>query len=182
VRKRIAAGFTLIEMVIVIAIAMVLTGIAIPSIINAMNAYRFSAAVSAVAGAVQTTRFQAIMKGCQYQLIFTPSSASYQVYSEVPATGSTTGCLTSPAAVGTSIPLPAQGYVTVTGETCSVTMSSTTCTGTMTPITGSTVTYTFYPNGTVTSSPSLTGIQISNSFESNTVWVSGVGNATASSP
>ena len=86
-KRREAAGFTLIEVLIVLAIAMVLAGIAIPSFVNAINSYRLNAAASAVRGAIEATRFQAIMKGCSSQLVFTSSTMSYQVYSEAGRSG-----------------------------------------------------------------------------------------------
>jgi prepilin-type N-terminal cleavage/methylation domain-containing protein len=162
VKRSTNAGFTLIEALIVIAISLVLAGIAIPSFTNAMSSYRLSAATSAVAGAIESTRFQAIMYGCQTQLVFTAATMSYQAYSEVPAS-TATGCLTSFSAIGTAIPLPSVGPITMSGTS---------------------FTYTFFANGIVTSvaSPSGTSLQLQNSVKSNTITVSGVGNVSTSSP
>ena len=155
------AGFSLIEMLIVVAIAMTLAAIAVPQFLNAMNTYRLSAAVSATTGAIQSTRFQAIMHGCQYQLVITSASLTYQVYSETPPAG-TTGCLGSVSAVGSAYPI-SPGYVTISGTS---------------------FTYTFYPNGTVTatSSPANTTLEISNKSIQNYIYVSGVGNVTTCQP
>jgi type IV fimbrial biogenesis protein FimT len=162
VNNRKAAGFTLIEVLIVLAIAMVLAGIAIPSFVNAINSYRLNAAASAVSGAIEATRFQAIMKGCQSQLVFTSSTMSYQAYSEAGAIGATT-CLASFAAVGTSIPLPSAGPITMSGTS---------------------FTYTFFPNGTVTSTanPAGTTLEVSNSLAKRYFYISGVGNVTVCQP
>jgi type IV pilus assembly protein PilA len=154
VKRRATAGFTLIEMLVVIAIVGVLAAMAIPAFMNSMNSYRLSGAVAATAGAIQSTRFQAIMQGYPYQLVFTSSTASYQVSNKVPPA-------TSFSAVGSAIPIARQGDVTLNVTT---------------------MTYTFSPNGTATSAPAGTNLQISNGVSSNTITVSGVGNVSVTSP
>ena len=160
------SAFTMIEIMIVLAISMLLAGIALPIMTNAMNSYRQSAAVSAATGAISATRFQAIMRGYPYEIVFTSSTMSYQVYNE--PSGAT--CPPTFSAVGTAIPLPSAGGITMTQ---------------------STATYTFNANGTVygpvsTVSPcpntAVPTLQIKNSVKSNTITVSGVGNVSTSSP
>ena len=150
-KRRASAGFSLIEMLVVIAIVGVLAAMAIPGFMNSMNSYRFSGAVAASTGAIQSTRFQAIMQGYPYRLVFTSSTLSYQVSNQVPPA-------TSFSAVGSAIPIARPGDATFNGTT---------------------FTYTFSPNGTVTSSSTM---QISNGVSSNTLTVSGVGNVTVTSP
>lgn len=186
------SGFSLIEALIVVAITLVLAGIAIPVFITTIDTYRFAATVSAASGALSSTRMQAIMRGCPYELIFTPSSLSYQLYSEVPPIG-TVGCLTSyslvtPQTGSATTPLPNAGPMTMTGlVSCTAPPALTGCTA----MTGTTITYTFSSNGTVTSNPSGVGMQIQYkvythgawvSARSNTIWVSGVGNVSTSNP
>ena len=155
------AGFTMIEVLIVMAIAIVLAGIAIPITTNAMNSYRQNAAVAATTSAISATRFLAIMRGYPYQLVFTSSSMSYQVFNEVPP--ASTFSLVTPSIGSATTPLPAAGGISMTGTS---------------------FTYTFSANGTVTStaSPAGTAMQIKNSVKSNTITVSGVGNVSVSSP
>lgn len=153
-KRRASAGFSLIEMLVVIAIVGVLAAMAIPAFMNSMNGYRLSGAVAATAGAIQSTRFQAIMQGYQYQLVFSSSTASYQVSNKVPPA-------TSFSAVGSAIPIARQGDVTLNITT---------------------MTYTFSPNGTVTWNPGGTNLQISNGVSSRTITVSGVGNVSVTSP
>jgi Tfp pilus assembly protein FimT len=186
--RRLGSGFTLIEAVLVVAISLGMTVFAVPMVTNGVNSYRQSAAVSAATGAISAIRFQAIMSGCPYQLVLTPSAMSYRVSSEVPAIG-TVGCLTSFTNSSASVPLPSAGSITVTLVTCSVALTNWACTPLtdQTTVSGSTITYTFSPNGTVTTSPAGTspagvGLQIKNSVKSNTLWMSGVGNVGTSSP
>jgi len=118
--KRHESGFSLLELLIVIAIAMVMMGIAIPTTLNAVRSYRQTAAVSAATGAIQAARYNAVMHGYSYQVTFTPSTNSYQVYN-LPS-GSTY------VAVGNAIPIARPGDVTMTAA----------------------ATFTFYAGGTVT--------------------------------
>jgi prepilin-type N-terminal cleavage/methylation domain-containing protein len=167
------AGFTLIEILIVIAITMVLAGISIPIFGNAMNSYRESASVSAVTGAIQANRYQAIMHGYPYQLVFTTTTMSYQVFNEVPP--ATTFSLVTPGVGSATTPLPSAGAIVMTGLVgCATTTSLTSCT----TMTGTTITFTFSANGTVSVSPGAALIEISNSVKKSLIAVSGVGNVT----
>jgi type II secretory pathway pseudopilin PulG len=185
VRRHRDSGFTIIEALLVIAISIITAAIAIPIFTNAVNNYRLTAAVSATTGAISATRMQAIMHGCSYEVIFTTTSLSYQVYSEVPAIG-TSGCLTAFALVTPNVgsattPLPNAGPINMYGwVSCTVT-SPPTLTG-CTAMTGTTITYTFASNGTVTVSPAGAGMQLKNPVKSNTIWVSGVGDVQTSNP
>lgn len=152
VKRRATAGFSLIEALVVVSIVGVLAAIAIPMSLNAMKTYRLTAAVAATAGAIQTTRYQAIMHGYQYQLTLTSSTLSYRVYSMVPPA-------TTFSAVASAVPIVRLGDVTMSGTS---------------------FTYTFYPNGTV--GLPATNPQISNGISSNTISVSGVGNVSVTSP
>ena len=62
-RHRRALGFSLIEMVLVISIALLMAVLAIPLLNNIMNAYRLRSAVSSVTGFIQSARYQAISSG-----------------------------------------------------------------------------------------------------------------------
>lgn len=175
----------MIEMLVVISISLVMVGIAIPTFNNAMYSYRQAAAVSATSGALSSTRFLAIMKGYPYQLVFTTTTMSYQIFNEVPP--ATSYSLVTPATGSATTPLPSAGALTMTSVACSVALTNWACTPTsdQTANTGTgstTITYTFLANGTVTSSPASAGIQIANTVKSNTIWISGVGDVGTSSP
>jgi prepilin-type N-terminal cleavage/methylation domain-containing protein len=156
VKRRATAGFTLIELLVVIAIAMVLTGMALPLTINAMRSYQLTAAVSAATGAIQSTRYMAVMHGYPYEITFTPATNSYQVFSEP-------GGATTYTAVGTAIPITGSGGISISR----------------------TVTYQFLAGGTVTetSSPPNMVFSITNKWGgSHTITVTGVGNVSVTSP
>ena len=160
-KRRTNSAFTMIEAMIVMSISILLAAIAIPIMTNAMNAYRLNATVQGVANAISATRFQAIMKGYPYKIVFTSSTLSYQIFNQVPPAGSYS--LITPSIGSATTPLPNAGNITMAGTT---------------------FTYTFNANGTVTtaSTPANTALQISNSVKSNTIAVTGVGNVSISSP
>ncbi len=84
-KRRTTAGFSLIEALVVVSIICVLAAIAIPMSLNAVKTYRLSAAVAATTGALQATRYQAIMHGYQYQLTLTSSTLSLSSLQHGPA-------------------------------------------------------------------------------------------------
>jgi prepilin-type N-terminal cleavage/methylation domain-containing protein len=103
-RFRAAKGFTLIELVVVVAIAAILSGMAIPVMQTALRQFALRSAVASLTSAIQSTRYQAIFHGCQYQLVFKADTYSYTIASEVPAAAGTP-CLAAFGAAGTAIPL-----------------------------------------------------------------------------
>ena len=72
-------GFTLIETVIVVAIALVLGAIAVPFIQSTIRYFSLRAAASSLSGAIQSTRYQAIFHGCKYQIAFRAATYDYQI-------------------------------------------------------------------------------------------------------
>jgi prepilin-type N-terminal cleavage/methylation domain-containing protein len=161
VRARAARGFTLLELVVVVAIAMILAAMAVPFIMNTMRVYRMRSAITSVTGAIAQARYQSIFHGCKTQIVFTKSSYSYQLQSEQPAIGGT-ACLTAFSNVGGSVPLMGQG-VTIDQN----------------------VTLTFTPGGGVGSTPAMSPIQMvltypgfTGTVPQETIQVSNYGNIT----
>ncbi len=158
VKRDVTAGFTLIEILVVLAIASVLTVIAIPMVGNAMKSYRLMAAVSSATGAIQSTRYAAIMHGYPgngvpgygYELTFTPATNSYQVLAMIPPA-------TTYSPVGTPVPISRLGDVIISRA----------------------VAYQFSAGGTVTETSGNMNFQITNSIGGcNLITVSGVGNVS----
>jgi prepilin-type N-terminal cleavage/methylation domain-containing protein len=80
-------GFTIIELVVTMAIALIMTVIAVPLVQNVSAYFKLRGAVSGVSSAIQSTRYQAIYQGCPYQIQFTAAPgggqpANYQVQGE----------------------------------------------------------------------------------------------------
>jgi len=74
-----ARGFSLIELCMAVVIGLILTGIAIPQVKTLVYGYRINSAVAMAKWSIQSTRFQALMDGYPYQVVFTAASDSYQV-------------------------------------------------------------------------------------------------------
>ncbi len=160
-RARFSRGFTLLELVIVVAISMILAAMAIPVITNTMRIYRMRSAVTSLTGAITSSRYQAIFHGCKSQVVFTAASYSYQVQSEAPACGGL-ACAAAFSIVGGAVPLMGEGVV----------------------LTPATMTLTFSPGGSVTSTPAATPIQLVLTYPgvttvpTETITVSNYGNVT----
>src|ERR1700730_14355106 len=78
-----ARGFTVIELLVTMAVGIIMAAYAIPLLQNGMNFYKVRAATSSITGAIQSTRFQAIFHGCPYALAFNKAAMTYQVSTEV---------------------------------------------------------------------------------------------------
>jgi prepilin-type N-terminal cleavage/methylation domain-containing protein len=91
-------GYSLVELIFAVVISLILAAIAVPQVGSVVNNYRLQGAVASATMAVQSTRYQALMAGYPYQVVFTKASTQYQIQ-DLP-TGATTY-----ANVGTAIPL-----------------------------------------------------------------------------
>jgi prepilin-type N-terminal cleavage/methylation domain-containing protein len=161
VRGRAARGFTLLELVIVVAIGMILAGMAVPIIGNTLRVYKMRGATTDVTSAISNARYQAIFHGCKTQIVFTASTYSYQISSEQPAYGGQT-CLVAFAPVTGVLPLSGNGIAL-----------------------NQSITLTFTPGGGVSSTPAMNPIQLIMTYPGftanvpqETIQVSNYGNIT----
>jgi Tfp pilus assembly protein FimT len=147
-----------------VAIMGILCAIALPSMAKTWQSYHLSSATSTIAGAIQSTRYQAVFYGCSYQLAI--SGTSYQISNEA-LSGTPPTCASTYTTVGGAIPF-SQGDVSVSSP----------------------VTLTFNANGTVstsgTSSTNLAvttivvGFTVPGQTAQRKITVSGVGYVTIS--
>jgi Tfp pilus assembly protein FimT len=136
-------GFSLLELVIVVSIAMIVVAMAIPGIRRTLQYYSLRSGVTSVTGAIQSARYNAIFHGCQYQLVFTAASKSYTVANRNPAAGGT-ACNGAFGAASAAVPLMGSG----------VALSSD-------------VTMQFFPNGQITMVPAANPMTITLSYSSS---------------
>jgi Tfp pilus assembly protein FimT len=94
-------GFSLVEVLVMVAIGTILTIMAIPSISSGLRNYRLEGAISSVTWAVHSTRYQALMEGYPFQVVFSSATKSYQIQS------SPTGIAGPYANVGNAVPFTA---------------------------------------------------------------------------
>lgn len=71
------SGFTLLELIIIIVIAGVITAIAVPNFLTYQYSYRLRGALSTLRGDLYGAKMLAIKRGVQYKVAFT--SGGYQI-------------------------------------------------------------------------------------------------------
>ena len=142
-------GYSLLQIVITLAVVSILVSTALPTTMNALRNYRLIAAVSAATGAISATRYQAIMHAYPYNITFS-TNGNYQVASEPPPATSFTN-------VGTAIPISGVHDVTI----------------------NTTTTLQFNANGTVSATTGTLSFTISNGLLTKTISVTGVGDVSS---
>jgi prepilin-type N-terminal cleavage/methylation domain-containing protein len=108
-QKTPSAGFTLVEIVITVAILTLLSVIAIPTIQSVLSYYRLRSAVTYLTGTIQSTRYQAISKGYAYMIVLDKATETLQVQSDPTRTSAF-------ANVGNAVPLAGSGIPVVLGQ------------------------------------------------------------------
>lgn len=78
----------MMEMLCTVAILMVLTAFGVPQMLSTIDTFKLNSAATAASWAIQTTRYQALMKGYPYQLTFNSANNTFQVTSEPGGTAS----------------------------------------------------------------------------------------------
>ena len=142
-------GFSLVQILITLAVVGVLASFALPTTVNVLRNYRLTAAVSAATGAISATRYQAIMHAYPYNITFNSSNATYQLASEPAGASSFTS-------VGTAVPISGVHDVTI----------------------NQTTTLQFNANGTVSATTGTMSFAISNGLLTKTINVTGVGDVS----
>jgi Tfp pilus assembly protein FimT len=94
------AGFSMLEVLIMVAFVLILTVISIPTARAVIASYQLDAAVDSASGAIQATRYQAIMHGYLYQVDLNSTTNQIQISNEVPPA-------TTFSSVGTALPMSA---------------------------------------------------------------------------
>ena len=157
------AGFTIIEILVTITIALILTAMAIPLLQNVLTGYRLNGAVSSMSGIIQSTRYQAIFNGYPFQVVIDKTAMTYQVTSDPNRAGAFTNFC---------VPAAASCPVSLTGSSIPVAI-------------GANTTITFSPGGSVTSTTAaggLTQIVVTYKSKQETINVSSYGNVKVTTP
>jgi Tfp pilus assembly protein FimT len=103
-----AAGMSIAELLVVVAIALIMAALAVPATRSAVASYQLNAAVDTATGAIQTTRYQAIMHGYPYQVDFDSTANTVKVLSEIPPA-------VTFSAVGSTVPISSSTVVMAVG-------------------------------------------------------------------
>lgn len=111
-RESLSRGFSVIELLLVVAVSITLAAIALPVVRPTVEGYQLRSAASTVAGIVQSTRYQAISQGCPYRVVFSQSAKTYQIQNDTSATCNAS----SFSNVGTAVPI-GNSAVTIGADT-----------------------------------------------------------------
>jgi Tfp pilus assembly protein FimT len=153
------AGFTMIELVMVMLVAMVISAFALPIVSDVVNFYRLRSAVANTTWAIQSVRFQALMAGYPFQVTFAGGTGGINPSYQIASMPSGTLVYSN---VGGAIPLSGSPAVLTAGTVVQL-----------------------LPNGVVTMTAggvTSTTMQIAYAGNSNTITVSNYGNISVASP
>ena len=103
-----AAGFTMMEAALTVAIVGILLAFGIPSMFSTVKIFRLNAASDSITWSIQTTRYQAIMHGYPFQLTLNAANNTYQVASQPTGSGAFIN-------VGTAVPISGSPVVVGAG-------------------------------------------------------------------
>jgi Tfp pilus assembly protein FimT len=145
-------------LLITLAVVTILLGMAVPLVRSTVGSYQLRAAVNAVVGVIQTTRYQALYQGYPYKVAFSASNSNYQI----------SNCPTCP---GT------QTYTNV-GSAVPFTASSNFSSSTVTL--GANTTLQFNPSGNIVATVGSTTLTLTGNGTTETITVSKYGYVTVS--
>lgn len=179
-------GWTLVEMMVAVAILGLLLKIAVPRVQTTITNYRLGAAASSAAAAIQQTRYLAIMNGCSYTIAFTAGSgtngvATYQVQYQAIQPGMPPTCATNVDTSPKFTNAPGGTVAWATGGVVSV-VSSTTLEFSPNGIVGVPPSPATSPLAPCTPSTAGCRLQLSNGNATRTIAVSGAGSVKVTSP
>lgn len=159
-RPKNARGFTLIELVMSVAIVIILTSAAVPVVNSTLINYRINNATGMLTGAINSSRYRAIYNGYPYTMTISKTAGTYQLASMVPPATSFTN-------VGSAIPYKS------TNDTATADVM----------LNQDTVTLRFRPSGMVIADTgNMNAITLTYKGKSRTIKVSAYGNVTVTNP
>lgn len=77
--RRATAGFSMVELVVSIGVMLVLTALAIPSLMRSMRAYQLNSAAASVSDMLKFTRFEAVRKNTQINFLMQANGPGWMV-------------------------------------------------------------------------------------------------------
>jgi type IV fimbrial biogenesis protein FimT len=158
-------GFSLVELVVSVAVLLVLAALAMPVLTRAFAAYQLNDAATRLAGILKFTRYEAIRLNKLVDCEFQQSGANWVVYADVNRNHQLDPGETEDAITGQNTLLPAGGGIPGPGPIATALGSSGM---TLTSISGTNAVITFDARGSVTSG------------NSNVVYIWYLGNAVGS--
>lgn len=102
--RRAVAGFSMVELVVSICVMLVLTALAIPSLMRSMRAYQLNSAAASVSDILKFTRFEAVRQNKKVSFLLKPSGAGWVAW---------TGLSTDTAPAPTERQFPIAGFASL---------------------------------------------------------------------
>jgi len=117
-KRRKAKGFSAIELVVAMAVVLIITGIALPSISGNLHVYQLNSTAGMVADQLKSSRFDAIRRNIIQTCYIQPSGNGYRLWTDTQGTGAwvNTDHTTSLTGSVTLVPI---GSVPVAGQLAS---------------------------------------------------------------
>jgi prepilin-type N-terminal cleavage/methylation domain-containing protein len=86
-RKRTKSGFTVLELMVVITIALIVVGFAVPQVMTTIHAYRLRGAAQNMSSLTQTVRWRAVQDDQFYSARFATPSGALEGYVDLAKSG-----------------------------------------------------------------------------------------------
>ncbi len=114
-------GFSLVELVVSLAVLLILTAVAVPTLMRAYHAYQLSDSSNRVSGIMKLTRFEAIRKNTTIACKVQKSGSNWILWidsngNNVPDAGETQVVVTGTVTLLATSPVPATSMVTALGS------------------------------------------------------------------
>jgi type II secretory pathway pseudopilin PulG len=83
-RRSAAAGFSIAELVVSICVMLILTAIAIPSLMRSLRVYQLNSAVANLSDMMKFTRFEAVRQNRKMSFLMAPTATGWIVWAGLP--------------------------------------------------------------------------------------------------
>src|SRR5882762_7038561 len=81
--RRLARGFSLVELLVSVVILVILAAIAVPTLLRAYRSYQLGDAASKLSGMMKTTRFSAIRRNTRVECLVQQNGATWTVWADL---------------------------------------------------------------------------------------------------
>ena len=118
VKQRGANGFSAIELVVAMAVVLIITGVAMPSITSNLRVYQLNSTAGMVADQLKSSRFDAIRRNTTQTCVIEPSGNGYRMWTDAKATGAWVNTDKTTPLTGSATLVPV-GNIPISGQMAS---------------------------------------------------------------
>ena len=117
-KQRAAKGFSTIELVVAMAVVLIISSVAMPSITQNLRVYQLNSTAGMVADQLKSSRFDAIRRNTPQTCVIQPSGTGYRMWTDAKGTGAWVNTDKTTPLTG-SVTLVPVGNVAVAGQMAS---------------------------------------------------------------